>query len=307
MDPDENWLCNDCFDINCRSCSDCGRSLWNDDVIYTDDGAYCRRCYNRARRTWDSKPFICEPTYEKIGTRKYGVELETHSCPDHVGLRDDTVWGCKTDCSIEGLEFVSPILQGDQGLAEIKNFCRHARELNWKVNRYCGYHVHFDMTNENWQALRSIAYAYYKTFSLWSRFVSDNRSNNSMCGQPGYGSSDITRITSNEDWDYFVGARDRFEFVNWRAYLVHNTLEVRSHDATLKVSEICKWIKVHASFIDGVKDLSLDEIDMLFLGDIEFQFKSLEMLIGSDLADYYAERAAGYNKPVRLTTAESVV
>jgi hypothetical protein len=205
------------------------------------------------------------------------------------------------------LEFVSPILQGDQGLAEIKTFCRRARELNWRVNRYCGYHVHFDMTNETWQSLRSIAYAYYKTFQLWSKFVSDARSNNPMCGKPDYNDSSIKQIACNEDWDYFVGARDRFEFVNWRAYLVHSTLEVRSHDATLKVSAICKWIKIHSRFIDGVKDLTLDEIDILFNGDIEFQFRSLEMLIGSDLADYYAERAAHYSKPVRLTTHECVV
>jgi hypothetical protein len=263
---------------------------------------FCQNCGNYRLRAWDSKPFICEnPTYDKIGsTRKFGIELETSACPNHLELRNNTIWECKPDCSIEGLEFVSPVLFGDQGLNEIKVFCANARRLRWHVNRYCGYHAHFDMTNENWQSLRSIAFAYYITYELWRHFVSDARANNSMCGVPSCVLSDITEINSEEDWDYFVGKCDRFEFVNWRAYFVHGTMEVRLHDASLTTKEVLNWIKVHVRFIDFVKDLSFNDITTYFAGSIEKQFDALAKIIGSKLTDFYAGRADLFRKPVRV-------
>jgi len=311
MDLQDSWsnpscdrICHDCFDETCITCDDCGGSVWNEDIVEINNHRYCCNCANYRLRSWDSKPFVCEtPSYNKIGsTRKFGVELETSSCPQHLELRDNTIWACKPDCSIEGLEFVSPVLFGDQGLNEIKVFCADARRRHWHVNRYCGYHVHFDMTNENWKSLRSIAFAYYTTYDLWRHFVSDARANNSMCGVPGYGLSNIKQINGEEDWDYFVGGRDRFEFVNWRAYFVHGTMEVRLHDASLATRDILNWIKVHARFIDFVKDLSLDDLTEYFTGNLEKQFDAFSEIVGSKLTDFYAHRAEIYRKPVRLVT-----
>jgi hypothetical protein len=233
------------------------------------------------------------------------VELETSECPDHVNLFDNTIWGCKTDYSISGMEFVSPILYGDEGLTEIETLCVAGR--NWQIHRTCGYHVHFDVTNEDWRSLRSIAYAYCKTYALWSRFISDYRCTNSMCAGPNYSIEDILDIHSAEDWDYFVAQRDRFEFVNWRAYLVHGTIEVRMHDASLNAEEICNWVKCHARFIDFVSSCSRNDIKDLFSCGIEQQFKVLSDIVGNELSEYYAERAVQFGKRINLTSVESVV
>lgn len=300
-------LCHDCFDDVCYRCDDCGESIWIDDAVHTDDGTYCRNCYRHAKREWDSKPFGClSPSYDKIGsTRKFGVELETSDCYNHTDLYDNTIWGCKTDYSISGMEFVSPILYGDDGLEEIKDLCKAGR--GWHVNSSCGYHAHLDITNEDWRSLRSIAYAYHKTYQLWCCFVSQYRRTNNMCASPNYDIETILDIHSAEDWDYFVARRDRFEFINWRAYLVHNTLEIRIHDASLDSEEICNWIKCHARFIDFVAGCSLNDVKDLLNCSIEQQFEVLTDIIGKELSDYYRSRAEQMGRPINLTSLESVV
>jgi hypothetical protein len=304
---DDGLLCRDCFSDVCYICDDCGNSIWIDDAIHTDDGTYCPRCHRHSRREWGSKEFYCDNPSNKVlgSTRKFGVELETSECPDHAGLFDRTIWGCKTDYSISGMEFVSPILYGDEGLDAIEAFCEAGHD--WRVNSTCGYHVHFDVTNENWESLRSIAYAYYKTYMLWCHFISDYRCTNHMCAAPNYSIVDIININNAEGWDYFVAARDRFEFVNWRAYLVHGTVEVRMHDASLNAEEICNWVKCHARFIDFVSSCSLADIRELLGDTVEQQFKVLSDVVGNELSEYYAERAVQLGKRINLTSVESVV
>ncbi len=255
----------------------------------TDHGVFCDECY-RENDEWSAGEFIIsDPHYDVIGSkRRYGVELETSRCNDYRSLHGNTIWECKTDYSIEGREFVSPILCGDEGLMEITAFCTIARRKRWQVNRYCGYHAHFDVADESWEALRSIAYAYRKTYDLWCCLVSEQRANNPYAGSPDYMPEDVRAIRNASDWDYFVGARDRFEFVNWRAYLVHGSFEVRSHDATLDANVICNWIKLHARFMDRVKTMTLDEIDDQFSGNIASQFAALSEFVGEELSLEYA-------------------
>jgi hypothetical protein len=233
------------------------------------------------------------------------VELETSECLDHTELFDNTIWACKTDYSISGMEFVSPVLYSDRGLEEIEKLC--AAGCGWQIDSSCGYHAHFDITNESWESLRSIAYAYWKTYQLWCLFVSDYRCTNSMCSAPGYNGVEIANINSSEDWDYFVGARDRFEFVNWRAYFVHSTLEVRLHDASLNSEMLCNWVKCHARFIDFVSSCSIDEIDELFSNSFKKQFETLTDIVGEELSAYYAGRAEQFDKQINLTSVESMV
>jgi hypothetical protein len=236
-----------------------------------------------------------------MSKRKFGVELETSRCNGYRELYGNTIWGCHTDCSIEGREFISPILYGDEGLIEIENFCGNAHRRRWHVNHYCGYHAHFDMSKETWEAMRSIAYAYRKMYDMWCRLVSESRAHNAYAGPPNYSPEDVRRVNSASDWEYFVGARDRFEFVNWRAYLVHGSFEVRSHDATLDKDMICDWVMLHTRFIDYVSCMSLDEIDDKFSGSVESQFAALSEIVGEELATKYADRSDVYGSSVRPT------
>ncbi len=298
--PDNNLYCETCYNQSCGHCANCGESQWRENMVQTDHGWLCQGCY-RQNDEWESTPFVVsDPHYEEVGSnRRYGVELETSRCNDYRELFGQTIWECKSDCSIAGKEFVSPVLYGDEGLNEITSFCAIARQRRWMVDHYCGYHAHFDVSRESWDSLRSIAYAYRKTYEMWCRLVSERRASNAYCGSPDYSLQDIARISNATDWEYFVGARDRFEFVNWRSYMVHGSFEVRSHDASLKPTVICNWIKIHARFIDSVSAMTIDEIDEKFGGDVEAQFEEMESFIGSELSEYYANLTCEYGNPIR--------
>lgn len=298
-DPDGKHCCEECFHSQCATCEGCGSAFWRDDLHSTSHGMYCDDC--RRHDEWDEDTFYCDsPTYNEIGsTRRFGVELETSECSNYQNLAGNTIFGCKCDPSIEGKEFISPILYADQGLEEINRFCANAYRFRWRVNRYCGYHVHLDISDDSWESLRSIAYAYACTHKLWTQFVSENRDRNSFCSPLEYGLSCITEIHNATDWDYFVGQRDRFDFINWRSYFTHSSVEIRLHDATLSADKICNWIKIHAKFIDATSRMNLDEINSKFNCNIEHQFTNLTDIIGRELANYYADRAESLGKKVR--------
>ena len=289
----ETW-CEECFNRDCIRCHNCGDSVEADNAFYQGTVPYCSDCYHNSNE-WSMGEFnSMNPTFDVIGsTRKYGIELETSQCSGHTALNGNTIWECKHDCSISGMEFVSPILFGDAGLMEIEKFCAEANSRSFEIDMSCGYHAHFDVSNESEDSLKAIAYTYRKTYDLWNACVSSNRSDNRYCGSPDYNCEDIV----NEDWDYFVGKRDRFEYVNWRSYLVHGSVEVRLYQGTLDAAEICNWVKLHARFIDFIRNLSFRQIDEMFRGDMYAQYAALTNIVGNELGDYWAEksRRAGHN------------
>lgn len=284
-------LCEDCFNQDYFRCSACGDSFSRSDIMGWDGDPFCEGCYGRAD-VWKVQPWSGEATtFDKVGSeRRYGVELETRSCDEHTTLHGKTEWGCVYECSTPGREMVSPILQGDEGFAEIREMCDIAASKRWTVDRSCGLHAHFDARDLSSDQLLRIAYAYRKTYSLWKKFVNGDRAGNSMCGSPQYTTDDIRAAEHIED---FVEPRDRFEFVNWRAYIRHGSIEVRIYQGTLKAREICNWVKLHLAFIDAVKEWTFDELDEILGGIARKNWAGLVDLIDdTDLLDYWRRKAA---------------
>jgi len=294
--PGDRRACERCFRDFFACCEGCGDTFAREDLYRSSNGWHCPRC--RRFDEWDETPYHCtNPTYNLIGsTRKYGIELETSSCRDWAALHNETYFGCKPDYSIEGREFISPVFYGDGSFNEIATFCKEANSRGWQTNRYCGYHLHLDVSSECWESLRSIAYAYLLTYKLWCKFVSNDRVMNNFCGEPDYSWVAITKINGNIDWEYFAGKRDRFDFINWRSYFTHGSVEIRNHDATLDAETICNWISVHARFIDAASHMNISEIAEKFSGTVFSQFEAFVNIMGRKLSSYYAEQAANLGK-----------
>jgi len=240
-------------------------------------------------------------TYEELASKRtYGVEIETARCTGFSQIYKETIWGCTDDYSIAGKEFISPPLSGDKGLDEIRDFCDKAMARRWRVNSNCGLHIHIGMGDMSPQALKQVAYAYYLTYQLWTAFVSPNRDCNRMCGRPQCSIDDILAVdTSNyEDWDMFVSKQDRFEFLNWRAFIVHGTVEIRIMDGSLDGDLICNWIKAHIKFIEYMSKKSIEDITLMFSGGMLRNFSAFAEIVGSDLASYYVGVSESYDKHV---------
>lgn len=260
--PYEDYFCPECYESQCTHCSECASMIWQRDARWHGDDPRCSQCSIQTDE-WDQQEFKCpEPTYDRVGTKRlFGVEIETARCDSHWELCGETIWGCEYDCSVSGKEFISPPMFGDQGLDSIAEFCHEAQNRGWRTDDRCGLHLHFDMCDMEDVQLFSLAYAYRLSWVFWKRFVSPRRGGYDMCGSPRYTLDDIRDAKC---WEYFVGARDRFEYVNWRSYFKHGTFEIRLGEPTLDGDEIINWVTTHAMFIEHVKDLTFDQLDAAF-------------------------------------------
>jgi len=273
-------ICSTCFQARYIHCVDCGAAGYRGEY----DGLRCTSCYHRLAY-WHPREFPFATTTKKTTTaRCFGIELETSSCPEHISLRGKTYFGVKEDGSIDGLEFYSPILRGDKGLAEVRKFCRLAKKNDFKVNEDCGFHLHIDMRDTTEKQRRSIAYAYRLTFDMWQQLVAEERWENCFCQEPEYTAEDIKRV---DDFNHFARNQDRYEFVNIRALHTHSTYELRGYQGTLDSREICNWIKAHLRFVEAVKDKTLEELDGMFKRRPK---KAIRKILGAALSNYYSKQ-----------------
>lgn len=310
-----NGICMECFDRSYGFCEECGTIVYHRGQGITSSRhprshtyhgeTLCNQCSydlqgEDSDRFWRSSPFdVACVSYERIGSkRKYGVEIETCHCRNHRNLSGRTKFGAKSDCTIDGLEFDSPILYGDEGLEYIEEFLTYGADNNWAADMGCGCHTHYDVRNESRDQLISIAYAYRKTQSLWEKLVPSSRVHSSYSYAPNWNLRDFRRGISDSDVTdpgSWIGCVDcqRYEMVNFTAYYDHNTIEVRSLEGTVDPETICNWIAVNCRFIDGVRNTSLAEIDNFFSDDLKGYFEGLSTLIGNDdLIAWLKKRAA---------------
>lgn len=277
--------CNECFDERFGHCEDCGETSYLENLTCHSDGWYCSNC-----RCGEFAPkyFVGRDSYTMMPSRrKFGVELETNTCPGHYEL-NGSVWGSKHDCSINGMEFDSSILYGDDGLAACVFICQFADDNGWSVDRCCGYHAHFDMSEETDDSLKAIALAYFLTNEVWRGLVDSRRLTNSFCTANCASISDICATSFND----FASGQSRYEWINFAAYRRHRTFEIRVHEGTLDPIAVTNWIRAHATFMDWASEAGWAKVRNTFIcmnKDEKFEFISQLWAQASceDLGEYY--------------------
>ena len=306
-------ICNDCLDRSYLICDFCGQPVSQpyaydftlarrthgharDDVWVSGGRPCCYTCYNDTRRSdrWRPTPLdVSIATYDKVGsTRKFGVEIETSYCHHCNDLKGITKFGAKSDPTVSGLEFDSPILYGDEGFEVIRDLLVFADRNNWEADNDCGCHAHFDMRDESDDQLWATYYAYNRFYPMWAAAVSPRRREGTYCRKPCCTPSDIS-VNADHGGGFkdYASDAERYDYLNAVAYYDHNTFEVRLLEGTLDAATVCNWVALHARFIDRVHNMSFDAIDALGSTRSK-QFKSLVKLIDdAPLTDWLAHRA----------------
>ena len=239
--------CQECYYDTYFHCEDCGCEAYIDEAVSRNDGIFCRNC----RRTSDFEPAGFVNKNGNFGSsRKFGIELETNSCDNYTDLEGSEAWGAKDDCSVDGKEFVSDILDGNDGLAAIDELCDFAKKNHWKVGRQCGYHLHLNMRGESKQSLIAIAAAYNLTYAVWCDFVDESRISNNYCHATEWTITDLMAYTAGHMFSEFANRYYRYQWFNIMAYTKHKTFEIRLHQGSLNANEIKNWVKAHTTFAD---------------------------------------------------------
>lgn len=181
-------------------------------------------------------------------------------------------WQIHEDSSINSgntlaicVEIVTPILQGENGIAQVKKFCDFFSVIG-KVNNSCGTHVHvgakeFKQANKAAERL-TLALLHYRSLEkVFDSLVKASRrgNKNEFARSPGKEEKIIEAYKSiiesdNRHLNEILGilAEDRYAKLNIQSLTEHGTLEFRQMHGTLNGPLITNWIKIVTSFVDMI-------------------------------------------------------
>lgn len=160
-------------------------------------------------------------------------------------------WKVVTDGSLgdysRGVEFVSPILRGENGLKQVETVCKALTDFGCTVNKKCGLHVHVGVANAALGFFKNLTklYALYEPIIDAMMPASRRASANMFCRSMT--AANMARIESANDLDSLIntisgrGGESRYFKLNLTAYRRHRTVEFRQHSGTLDAIKATKW------------------------------------------------------------------
>lgn len=204
------------------------------------------------------------PSLDYTFTRRFGVEIEAYNCPmgtlaealreegiqvtvEHYNHTTRNHWKLVTDSSLTGgqtFELVSPVLEGQRGLQELKKVCWVLDACNVKVNSSCGLHIHFDAANFTLQTWKNIAISYKRIENIIDNFMPESRrNNNTYCRSlRNITEQAINHATTIEQLQRGAFQGTRYFKVNPQSYSRHKTIEFRQHSGSTNYEKISRWI-----------------------------------------------------------------
>jgi hypothetical protein len=220
--------------------------------------------------------------------RKFGIEVEatglTHAkvrnllnsvglvCEtSHYGSANAPFWKVQRDGSLRGLhpfELVSPILEGDFGVADMITAVRVIARAGATVNASCGFHVHIDGRDLDLPALKRVVKSYANNEDIFDALMPTSRRNEnshytgSLFGFRA-GMTDEQRTeavkaffarvdaaTNVNELAQLVGRGNRYVKLNLFAHLEHGSIEFRHHNGTVNATKVKNWVEFCGAFVD---------------------------------------------------------
>lgn len=208
----------------------------------------------------------------------FGVEIECylpdgasqHACAAAVNQRLGSLGSCAVesynhqrrnnwkivaDGSLQdytrGIELVSPVLFGEQGLRQIEVVCKALQDFGCTVSRRCGLHVHVGVGSDmQISFFKNIV----KLYSIYEPVIdsimpmSRRGSSNSYCrpmtsARPGAvdaAASFDAVVVATTNMRHREDSRRYFK-LNLDAYSRHKTVEFRQHSGTLDAAKASRW------------------------------------------------------------------
>lgn len=169
-----------------------------------------------------------------------------------------STWKLVTDSSLQSqrgfksFELVSPILQGQSGINELRNILNLITEAGCKVNKSCGIHVHVGVQDYNVKNLVNLVKFYGKYEDELNMVMAPSRRNNRWCA-----GLDIDRIWSRlNKCETFSDVENimstRYKTVNVYSYRRYGTVEFRQHGGSTDANKVCAWVIMLTNMCDKV-------------------------------------------------------
>lgn len=204
--------------------------------------------------------------------RKFGIELEIVNVTTEnalnalraagISVRSESYnhttrrhWKIVSDASVRGgFEVVSPILQGEAGIAEAMAVAEALADAGATANRTCGFHVHFDASDLSVADVKAIVRRYCEHEAAIDAIMPQSRRADSNHFCRGIPTTMLERMLAATSIDGMVRAQgDRYFKVNLQAFHRHGTIEFRQHSGTCNAGKVANWLHFLAAFIDESK------------------------------------------------------
>jgi len=167
-----------------------------------------------------------------------------------------STWKVTTDGSLgdyaTGCEFVSPVLTGEEGKAEVAKVLSALNDLGCTVSKDCGTHAHIGVRGVGLPFFKNIVRLYQAYEPLIDSMmpVSRRASNNGFCRtMTALSAANINAAHTiselSEALRRSTGAHERrYHKVNLDAFNRHGTVEFRQHSGTLDETKIINWLNI---------------------------------------------------------------
>ena len=217
--------------------------------------------------------------------RRFGVEIEFLSTitaehavdslraagidVQYTGYTHDVTphWKIVTDGSC-GYELVSPVLEGERGIEEVRIAAAALEAAGATVDRRCGLHVHFDARSMNIKAVKNLFKLWLKFEDVLDTFQPQSRRGNSNTYCQSNLKDQCRDATSHRDaclamFEAIDACKNmdqmrdlypcRYRKLNIQSYFRHQTLEVRHHSGTVEAGKITNWVRLMARMFDAAE------------------------------------------------------
>lgn len=202
-------------------------------------------------------------------------------------------WKIVPDASVrDGFEIVSPILRGEDGLAQAALVCRALEAIGTKVNRTCGFHVHFDAQNMSVNEIKTIVTRYAGFEDVIDGFMPMSRraNNNQYCEsiRPLASFNSFQQATTIQQLAFIQNSR--YYKINLQSYTRHGTIEFRQHSGTVDSEKVVNWI----CFLDDFVTRSCEVANQLFSVEINSNVKMPTAKGQKALYDFLVEKCTAH-------------
>lgn len=214
--------------------------------------------FNSERKFGVEIEFTCEEARAVVAQymRESGITCYSESY-NHT---TKSTWKVITDSSC-GFELVSPPLQGEEGLRQLKIACKALKKAGAKVNKRCGLHVHHEVNDFSVSEFANIFALYIKLEETIDTFVPESRraNNNTYCNSLALSRTQkqntLAKLkevkTINDITKIF---KSRYLKVNAQSYVKYGTVEFRQHSGTIDYEKIYNWIVFTQRIVERAKE-----------------------------------------------------
>lgn len=170
--------------------------------------------------------------------------------------RVQNVWKLITDASVttaggEGMEAVSPILQGEEGYRQLSVMLTAIVEAGGRVDKSCGLHIHHDANDLTPAQVAKLVALYVTNQHLMDQMVARSRRAGAAryCAPVSADEHALVQETLKSGSRVYEGLVTRFKTINVMSYPKYGTIEIRQHQGTLNTKKITAWHKLGQSMV----------------------------------------------------------